>query len=335
MPRVLPVDAERPAAEAIREAVATLARGGLVAFPTETVYGLGALGLDARAVGAVFRAKGRPATHPLILHVPSLDAARALVARVGPLAERAAAAFWPGPLTLVLPRSPLVDDAVTGGGDTVAVRCPAHPVARALLAAVGAPLAAPSANAYQSVSPTTAAHVAASLGERVDLVLDGGATRDGLESTVLDLAGAAPRVLRPGPLGARALAEALGCDVASAGVAIADDAAVRRSPGLARRHYAPRAAVHVLARDALASAVSAARAEGRRVGVVLRAPTPAPEGVAFARVLPAEAAGYGAGLYAALHDADAAALDVLVVEALPEDATFDAARDRLARASAR
>src|SRR5579864_4916197 len=192
---VLTVDPQAPDAAAIAEAAALLRAGGLVAFPTETVYGLAANALSADAVSRIFAAKGRPAGNPVIVHVADAAGARALVDDWPAAAERLAERFWPGPLTLVLPRSRQVPDLVTAGGSTVGVRVPAHPVALALLHACGLPLAAPSANRSTRLSPTRAAHVLGDLGDRIDLLLDGGATPGGLESTVLDLTAAPPRLL--------------------------------------------------------------------------------------------------------------------------------------------
>src|SRR5688572_1548509 len=201
MARVVAIDADAPAREIVVDAARVLREGGLVAFPTETVYGLGARLHDEQALARVFAAKGRPASHPLIAHVSGIDQARELAADWDARAEVAARAFWPGPLTLVVPRSARVPAAATGGAATIAIRAPSHPVARALIAELGEPIAAPSANRYQTLSPTLASHVQKSLGERVDLILDGGPCSAGIESTVLDLSRGAPRVLRPGAVG--------------------------------------------------------------------------------------------------------------------------------------
>lgn len=230
---LLPADAVglARAAEIIRA-------GGLVAFPTETVYGLGADGLNGEAVARIFAAKGRPADNPLILHVASDGELSALVARMPEEAAALTARFWPGPLTLVLPRSARVPENVTAGLETVAVRMPDHPVALALIRAADRPLAAPSANRSGSPSPTTAAHVFADLGEAAGAILDGGACRVGVESTVLDLSVSPARILRPGAVTSEMLAESLG--YAPAWIA---DARAGGSPGLRHRHYQPRCAV--------------------------------------------------------------------------------------------
>ncbi len=309
-----------------------LRAGGLVAFPTETVYGLGARAIDEAALLRVFAAKGRPPTHPLIAHV--LDAARAreLASMWSVRASRLAEAFWPGPLTLVVPRAPSVLAALTGGGDSVAIRAPAHPVARALLAALGEAVAAPSANRYQSISPTTAAHVVASLGVSVDLVLDGGACDRGLESTVVDVRGDAPRVLRPGPL---TLAQLRVVEPSTEAAAITlDGAAPRPSPGMDARHYAPRARLVVGGTSTEAEALaSQLAASGVKVGLVLRAPPRSPAARVVVRALPADAEGYARGFYAALHELDAGAVDVIVLEEVPVDEGWGAVADRMRRGS--
>ncbi|HEY9723210.1 MAG TPA: L-threonylcarbamoyladenylate synthase, partial [Oscillatoriaceae cyanobacterium] len=203
------VAAASPDDPAIAAAAAAIRRGELVAFPTETVYGLGANALEAAAVNKIYTAKGRPANNPLIVHVDSPEMARRVVSEWPESAERLAAAFWPGPLTLVLPRRPEVPAVTAGGLDSVGVRVPAHPIARALIRAADTPIAAPSANPYMGVSPTTAAHVAAGLGDRPALILDGGPAEVGLESTVLDLTRPVPTVLRPGGLPLARLREVL------------------------------------------------------------------------------------------------------------------------------
>ncbi len=228
-----------PTPDALLEATARLQDGGLVAFATETVYGLGANALDAEAVAGIFAAKGRPSTNPVIVHVPDANAARALVSEWTPIAQKLADAFWPGPLTLVLPKADTVPDIVTAGGATVGLRVPAHPVALALLRAASVPVAAPSANRSEEVSPTTAQHVADSLGAFVDdlLILDGGPCSVGLESTVLDVTGDVPHILRPGMVTAQMLREVVG-EVLEGNTG--DSQKIALSPGQMPRHYAPR-----------------------------------------------------------------------------------------------
>jgi L-threonylcarbamoyladenylate synthase len=225
----------------IDRAAELLRAGRLVAFPTETVYGLGALALDAGAVGRIFEAKGRPPENPLIVHVPGLAEAGEVARELPEAARRLAATFWPGPLTLVVPKRPEVPDEVTAGLPTVAIRAPSHPAARALLARVGAPIAAPSAHRYTTVSPTTARPVMKGLDGRIDAVLDGGDTPVGIESTVLDVCGVVPRLLRPGAIGRDELEREVGPVELAAMVAAVGTA--QASPGLARRHYAPAARV--------------------------------------------------------------------------------------------
>ena len=266
-------DATESRAELLR-AAACLRDGGLVAFPTETVYGLGAHALDRAAVRRIFEAKGRPSTDPLIVHVASVEDVHGLVASWPDAAARLAARFWPGPLTMVLPKADVVPGEVTAGLPSVAVRVPAHPIAHALLTVSALPVAAPSANMFSRPSPTTAAHVLADLGGRVDLVLDAGPTPVGVESTVVDLTGTDPRILRPGGTTAEDLAAVLGA-------VIGLDGAVARagpmvSPGLLERHYAPRAPLTVYEGDnrsrlleRMTADLDALLAQGRRVGLLL------------------------------------------------------------------
>ncbi len=318
-----------PNLDEIERAAAILRRGGLVAFPTETVYGLGAWALDPAALGRIFAAKGRPANHPLIAHVLDAAGGRALASSWPVLAARLAEAFWPGPLTLVVPRAAHVPLALTGGGDSVAVRAPAHPVARALLAAFGEPIAAPSANRYQSLSPTTAAHVRASLGERVDMILDGGPCSAGIESTVVDVRGEAPVILRPGALDLPTLAAVVpGTTELVATVASEDSPHV--SPGQDRRHYSPKTPLLVAAtRDAAVEAARDRMRRGQRVGMLLMRPLE--QAGASVRSLGVAPASYARQLFSALHELDGLGVDVIVVEPVPETAPWRAVADRLRR----
>ncbi len=334
MPRVIALDPQRPARSAIAEAAQLLREGGLVAFPTETVYGLGARATSARAVGRVFEVKGRPASHPLILHVEGEDQARALASRWPERASRLAAAFWPGPLTLVLERAAHVSPLVSGGGDSIAVRAPAHAVARALVAALGDAVAAPSANRYQGLSPTTAAHVVSQLGDAMDLVLDGGPCDAGIESTVVDVRGEHPLVLRPGALGMAAL-RAVAPDVETR-VDVAGRQDARPSPGMDRRHYSPRARLLVAptGEDACRMAY-ALLSGGGRVGLVFHdAAPPLPEARLIVRCLPADPALYARSFYATLHGLDAAGVEAIVVQQVPPGEAWWAVADRLRRGAA-
>lgn len=328
---VFRVDPMNPEREPLARAAAILRRGGLVAFPTETVYGLGANALDAVAVGRIFAAKQRPPTNPVIVHAADAAGVRAVVAAWPEMAELLAARFWPGPLTLVLPKRAAVPDTVTAGGPTVAVRVPAHPVALALLRECGLPIAAPSANRATQLSPTTAAHVLRSLDGRIDLLLDGGPTPGGVESTVLDLSGP-PRLLRPGLVSPTALEEVIG-PVARPS-AIATEAGPLPSPGMMPRHYAPRTTLECVA-------VGGAARVGELCRVGLRVGWLALAGEALldvpglrVTVMPADPAGYAASLYAALHALDDADSDRIVVTLPPQGDDWLMIHDRLCRAAA-
>lgn len=296
----------------VRRAAGLLRDGGLVAFPTETVYGLGANALDPPAVARVFAAKGRPAANPLIVHVAHVEQVAAVAADFPPAAKRLAAAFWPGPLTLVLPKTLRLPDAVTAGGPTVAVRIPAHPIARALLYAAGVPVAAPSANRSGRLSPTTAAHVEAGL---ADLVLDGGPCPGGLESTVVDVTGPVVRLLRPGLVTTAELEAVVGPvdQTPPAGGPLP-------SPGLLSRHYAPRTALEC-ADGADEANFLAGLYETAGLKVARLAVDPDPH-VAAHR------------LYADLHQLDAAGFDRIIVTLPPATDAWRAVRDRLTRAAA-
>lgn len=315
---VLPAD--DPAA--IARAAAVIRAGGLVAFPTETVYGLGADALDPAAVRKIFAAKGRPADNPLIVHVAAASEARRLAKAVPPAAERLMS-LWPGPLTLVLPRAEAVPDVTTAGQATVAVRVPAHPAALALLRACGRPLAAPSANRSGRPSPTTAEHVRADLDGVVAVILDGGPCEVGLESTVVDVTGRRPLVLRAGGLSVERLRAAVGeVDVLSG----QEPEAMSRSPGLRHRHYAPRARVLLVApgqADALG---------GPAAAVMSQRPRP-PGFVGRWREMPARLEDYAHELFAALRELDAPEVTTIVVETVPEVGLGRAIADRLRRAA--
>jgi L-threonylcarbamoyladenylate synthase len=325
MPRILPVS--RPDAPAIQVAAELLRAGGLVAFPTETVYGLGADGLNPQAVARIYEAKGRPPTNPLILHVAAPEEARALVTEWPPEAQALVDRFWPGPLTIVLPAAAKVPSIVRAGGPTVALRCPAHPIALALLRAAGRPLAAPSANRSQHLSPTRAEHVLSSLGDAVDLVLDGGPTAAGLESTILDLSTRPFRILRPGPLPPSELEAVIGPVELWKGEAAPGER--QQAPGMASRHYAPRARLELVPPGA------GIPASGERTAYLSLGPLPPlPEGV-HGVALSADPAALGATLYAILHEMDEAGFQRVVFELPPPQEAWLAVRDRLLRASAR
>ncbi|QRK08763.1 threonylcarbamoyl-AMP synthase [Archangium violaceum] len=311
----------------LTRAVETLRRGGVIALPTETVYGLAANCEDELAVRRVFAIKGRPATHPLIVHVARAEELPSWARHVPEEAWLLARAFWPGPLTLVLPRTSRATDAVTGGQDTVAVRVPHHPVALAVLDALGGGVAAPSANRFGRVSPTTAEHVRADLGDEVDLILDGGPCTVGVESTIVDLSGKEPAVLRPGGLAVEELERVLGREVP-----VRTSATVRVSGSLAS-HYAPRAGVVLSEPADVVARVEALRAQGRSVGVMGPASLTLPQGVPRYDV-PEDPAGAARVLYTRLREADLQGHDVLVACLPRAEGLGIAVRDRLARAAA-
>ena len=351
MTDVIRVDPDRPDAAAIARAAECLRRGGLVAFPTETVYGLGVHALDSAAVRRLFDAKGRPANDPLIVHVDSIDRIHDLVRRVPEAAVALAARFWPGPLTLVLPRSSRVPDEVTAGLNTVAVRVPAHPVARALLTAAGVPVAAPSANLFSRPSPTRASHVLDDLNGRIDLILDGGPTDVGVESTVLDLSSEVPTILRPGAISREMLQEILPRIERRSSAERALGA--MPSPGMLERHYSPRAPLTLYegaAREAVAQLIGDARAAiaaGARVGIMA-----ADEDREALAGLVTELAGLdtrltiaylgsegdlstvASRLYAVVRELDSTGVDRILARGFPgEDGLATAIQDRLRRAA--
>lgn len=342
--RLLAVDPRRPGGAALQEAGALLRRGGLVAFPTETVYGLGANALDGKAVAGIFKAKGRPADNPLIVHLDEAGRIEEYIERVpGPLKDLAAR-FWPGPLTVVLRGGAQFPPAVTAGLPTVAFRVPAHPVALALIRTAGVPLAAPSANASGRPSPTTAAHVLDDLDGRIHLVLDGGPAGLGVESTVLDLSGARPVILRPGGVTPEQLAAVLGEVELDPSVNGGAGVEKPRSPGMKYIHYAPRAPlVLVEGRDGdlvvqrLLEEGRRLAGHGRRVGVLAcseNAPRYRERGytvIAYGRRCdPAAAA---AALYESLRRFDRLGVDVILAEGVPDAGMGLAVMNRLRRAA--
>jgi L-threonylcarbamoyladenylate synthase len=329
----------------VSEAAERLAAGELVAFPTETVYGLGARADDDAAVAKIFSAKGRPSEHPLIVHVADAEHARAFAAEWPALAERLAAALWPGPLTLIVPRREGIGTAAAGGQDTIGLRCPAHPLAHALLAecaARGVPgVAAPSANRFGRISPTTAAHVTQEFGDTIT-VLDGGACDVGIESAIVDCSRGTPVLLRPGALTREALQ-------AAAGQALADaDADAPRASGTLEAHYAPRAKVRLMPSAALADAVAiwldaraaAPRGAARRRPTLavysrtVRSPRHAADLGLVLRSMPGTARAAAFELFAVLRELDALGVGLIWVEQPPPGSEWDGVRDRLQRAAA-
>ena len=312
----------------IEEAARLLNAGELVAFPTETVYGLGADAANPAAVARIFAANGRPRSHPVIVHVSNFDAAREWAGSVPDAASRLADAFWPGPLTIVLPRSRQVSDTVTGGQSSVALRAPAHPVARALLAAFGRGIAAPSANRYGRISPTRAADVRAELGDRVALVLDGGDCAVGIESTIVACLDGRVTLLRPGAVSRSQLADVVGV------VADPNDSAPR-APGRQRSHYAPGTPLSIVDAVNLQQQVQQAVVAEVRVAVLARSVSSMASERLVWRRMPAGPAAYARALYAALRELDAEGAGRILVEAVPTEDSWAAVADRLSRAAAR
>jgi L-threonylcarbamoyladenylate synthase len=317
--------------DAIARAVTVLRRGGLVAMPTETVYGLAADAGNDAAVRAIFAAKGRPTDHPVIVHIPDAAAMKNWAAQVPRAAEVLAAAFWPGPLTLVLKRGPAVSDLITGGQDTVGLRCPSHPWAQALLKAFGSGVAAPSANRFGRISPTSARHVIEDLGVKpdgaVDMVLDGGACPVGIESTIVDLSGPTSRLLRPGAVTREQLEAVLGAPLGGS------EAGTPRVSGALEKHYAPRTPLDLVPPGEVAGRVAAAAPRA----VAVLAPDWAVRATPNLRLhlLAADRpSDYARTLYENLRQLDASGAARIIVSEPPAEPEWDAVRDRLKRASA-
>lgn len=314
----------------IAEAAALLEQGKLVAFPTETVYGLGADAENPQAVAAIYAAKGRPQDHPVIVHVAPGADLDYWTTDVPQEARQLVKAFWPGPLTLILKRNAHIPDAVSGGQDTVGIRCPSHPVAIALLSAFKGGkggVAAPSANKFGNVSPTTAQHVRDEFGDMELAVIDGGSSQVGIESTILDLSRLAthgPVLLRPGHIGAQQIADVIGT------LPSAPDQAAPRASGTLESHYAPRTPVAMLAGDQLGGTLAQLEAKGKRIALIAWH-APAAQGPCLH--LPPEPVGYAYGLYAALREQDQQSCDLIIVEAPPQTDAWLGVNDRLRRAA--
>ena len=312
-------------AKLITEAAKVLRRGGLVALPTETVYGLGADAENELAVRRIFAAKGRPASHPLIVHLADAGIAADWARDLPRTGRQLAEAFWPGPLTLVLPRGGRAADWITGGQDTVALRVPAHPVMRAVLAAFQGGIAAPSANRFGRVSATTADHVRADLGSSVDLIIDDGPCAIGIESTIVDLSTDPPCVLRPGAIPRAELERVLRREVP-------ERESGTRAPGLMRSHYAPIAGVELVAASELARRAEELLARGQRVAVIAADAVALPSGVGrFA--MPADVTGFARSLYATFREIDRQGFEIILAVPPPDSGLGRAIRDRLSRAA--
>ena len=310
----------RPTQVEIDHAAELMRAGKLVAFPTETVYGLGAHAMDDAAVGRIFEAKGRPNTSPVIVHVSSIEMAKSVVAEWPEQAQQLAEAFWPGPLTLVLTKRPEVPAVVTAGLDTVGVRMPSHPVAQALIKAAQVPIAAPSANRFTQLSPTTAEHVRQGLATRVDYILDGGTCPVGIESTVLSLAGSAPVLLRPGGV-SRAQIEAVIGPVSAQSESVGE---AHPSPGMHARHYSPQTRLLLVCDGKVPT-------DGR--GAYLQLSVPPERGASKCIAMPTNAAEYASHLYRTLHELDGENYDWIAVDFPVDTPEWEAVRDRLKRAA--
>jgi len=332
---ILPTHTAALFAAAVERAVELLRSGGVVALPTETVYGLAANALNGKAVARIYEIKGRPAHNPIIVHVADAAMARSCVSSWPPIADKLARAFWPGPLTLVLPRAREIPDIVTAGGNTVGIRWPAHPFIQAVIRKCGFPLAAPSANMSGCVSPTNARHVQTQLGERLQLIVDGGQSQVGIESTVIDLTQDPPEILRPGMIHEESLTAVIG----ETGIRISElgTGHALRSPGRLQTHYAPRAKLVVLEwRDDadLASQLSTFDSPLPKCHVIAHTHIPSATGLGGVSVIPHDAEAFARAIYAELHQCDEAGAQWIVVESPPEAPGWDGIADRLRRAAA-
>lgn len=331
---ILPTHTPALFEEAASRAAELLREGQLVALPTETVYGLAANAWDAKAVKRIFEVKGRPANNPIIVHVAGMEMARRCVSQWPAEAAKLAAAFWPGPLTLVLPRSEEIPDVVTAGGKTVGIRWPSHPFIQAVIRQCGFPLAAPSANRSNQLSPTNAGHVCKDLEGRIPLIVDGGQSQVGIESTVLDLSSSPARLLRPGMIHAETLLAVMGG--ASLQLTAADGAGILRSPGLLPKHYSPKARLLLMKwRDEEDLAVQLSALPWPREKIHLLAHHVIPLRQTFGRVsvIPHDAEAFARALYAELHCCDEEGAMLIIVEAPPPGEEWRGITDRLTRAA--
>lgn len=318
---------------AVNRAAERLEQGDVVALPTETVYGLAANALDPDAVSRIYEIKGRPAHNPIIVHVSDLTMARRCASVWPKAADRLAQAFWPGPLTLVLPSSELIPEIVTAGGDTVGIRLPGHPLMRDVIQRCGFPVAAPSANLSNELSPTNSEHVCTSLGNQLNLIVDGGQAQVGIESTVVDLSQTGYQVLRPGMIHEESLRAALGEEVSP--MTVLAEGETLRSPGNLPRHYAPRGRLMVLDWDSpvgLDEKVDAA-VERKSAAVLCHTHLPNPEDWGSVHVIPHDAEAYARALYGELHRCDLEGIRWIIVEAVPDEPEWRGIADRLKRAS--
>ena len=322
--------------QAVIRAVHWLSRGDVVALPTETVYGLAACAFDGKAIERVFQVKGRPSTNPLIVHVAEQGMIGDCAAQWPASAATLARYFWPGPLTMVVPKRPEVPDAVTAGLDSVALRWPGHPFMQAVIRRLGRPLAAPSANLSNRLSPTTAQQVDSQLGGKIPLIVDGGACSVGIESTVVDLTGVTPRILRPGVIHLGALAAVLPTIQTRDTESTLGPDQAQRSPGQLARHYCPQSPLRVMgwtSEDALTQEIQRQGLEPKDVCVLCHEVLPAQSSWMRVSIIPNDPEAYARALYAELHQSDQLAPKMILVEAPPDSAPWDGVRDRLQRAS--
>jgi len=322
--------------KAVRRTAELLRAGEVVALPTETVYGLAANALDEKAVAKIFQIKGRPANNPIIVHVAGIEMSKRCVENFPAVAEKLSKSFWPGPLTIVLPRAKIIPEIVTAGGETVGVRWPGHPFIQAVIRECDFPLAAPSANLSGHVSPTNAGHVRKQLGEKIPLIVDGGQSQVGIESTVLDLTVSPPRILRPGMIHAESLAAVCG-EVQSSEFRVQSSEKLLRSPGLLEKHYSPKAKLLVLNwRDEadLRAQLSTFNFQLSTVHIIAHTKIPSGENFAGVSVIPHDAEAFARAIYAELHRCDEIGAEIIVVEAPPDLPEWSGIADRLRRASA-
>jgi L-threonylcarbamoyladenylate synthase len=330
MTQAIQVNPDQPDAQTIAQAAAVIQGGGLVAFPTETVYGLGADAMQEQAIQRIFAAKGRPADNPLIVHISNREMLALVATDVSDKAEALIGKYWPGPLTLVLKRKPEVAPSVSAGLPTVAVRMPNNAIALALIRAAGTPIAAPSANRSGRPSPTSARHVALDLEGRIDMILDGGTTRIGIESTVLDMTGDVPMILRPGWITEEQIAAVVGAVERAASLQ-----ELQRSPGTRYRHFSPHARVVLIEHGSQVSVKQLCKEylKTATVGFIGHTPLAIDNANFYAMILQANAADYATNIYSALREMDERGASVVIVEGISEASEGAAVMDRLRRAA--
>lgn len=329
---ILPTHTPTLFQQAVERAAGRLQAGDVVGLPTETVYGLAANALNPDAVKCIYDVKGRPAHNPIIVHVADLDMARRCVRHWPESAARLARSFWPGPMTMVLPRAAIIPDIVTAGGETVGIRWPGHPLMQEVIRRCGFPLAAPSANRSNEISPTNADHVFKSLGDQLRLIVDGGQCQVGIESTVIDLTGPRPAVLRPGMIHDESLAAALGEPLQNHRT----ESGALRSPGQLPRHYAPQGQVVILPwenADDVRSHAADRQMDPAQTTVISHTVLPSPDGWAGVSLIPHDAEAYARAIYAELHRCDEEGVRWILIEALPETPEWRGIADRLKRAA--